>query len=498
MDKQNPLQDHQARIHHLGLIVLGAHIPLLLVMARFFDTTDVLATALPAAIIAVQFLVARFGGLGFAVPLMGFSVMAFSGIMIHLGKGMIEWHFHIFVMIGLLTLLADVRALLVAALTAAVHHLTFYFYLPASIFNYQASFGIVAIHSAFVVVQTIACVYVATVFRRAFVVQGKLTDEFGPLLSFLQQVSRGNNDSAHLITAVSTENAAALEQLSDNSEEISVQVSTTTDNCQRAQNLSRQSYSEIQGSEETLNKLNQAGEQMEALRVTLAELQADTHAELQAVMEAVNQVTAKTAVVGDFATRTKLLSLNASIEAARVGSQSAGFAVIAQEIGQLASNSGGASREIAELAERSNGVLNSAVGKINSEFTAANEVFEAAATLFLHSRESLNEAVQRIGLNSRDLNGLLTEISSAAGEQSQGVDSLRLAISNVAAGSNELDGAAQNILKSSSQVSQEFHRFRSLYNEVTGIMASGKGKAARGSVTSHSGAIEETALGGSA
>lgn len=486
MVKHNPLQGHQARIHRLGLIVLGAHIPLLLVMARFFETTDLVATVLPVAVIAMQFLVARLGGLNFALPLMGFSVMAFSGIMIHLGKGMIEWHFHIFVMIGLLTLLADVRTLLVAALTAAVHHLTFYFYLPASIFNYQASLGIVAIHAAFVVVQTAACIYVATAFRRAFVVQGKLTDEFGPLLTFLQQVSQGNNDAAHLITEVSKENAAALEQLSENSEEISAQVSTTTDNCQRAQQLSRQSYGEIRDSEAPLEKLNQASEQMESLRKKLAELQADTRAELQAVMQAVNQVTTKTAVVGDFATRTKLLSLNASIEAARVGSESAGFAVIAQEIGQLATNSGSASREIAQLAERSNGVLNGAVEKINCEFSAANAVFEGSANLLLHSRESLNEAVQRIGLNSRDLNGLLTEISGAAGEQAQGVDGLRLAISNVAAGSSELDGAAQEILKSSSKVSREFHRFRTLYNEVTGIMASSDGKAANNDVTSHS------------
>ena len=61
----------------------------------------------------------------------------------------------------------------------------------------------------------------------------------------------------------------------------------------------------------------------------------DTLEELQSLM----RIDEMASQILDITSQTNLLSLNASIEAARVGDAGKGFAVVAGEIGNLASNS---------------------------------------------------------------------------------------------------------------------------------------------------------------
>ncbi len=73
-------------------------------------------------------------------------------------------HFYFFVLLALLAVFANPMVIVAAATTAAVHHATLWLLLPSSVFNYDAPFWVVAVHAAFVVLESVAACFIARSF----------------------------------------------------------------------------------------------------------------------------------------------------------------------------------------------------------------------------------------------------------------------------------------------------------------------------------------------
>lgn len=155
-----------AKLNRRALFFFWAHVPLLTCVAFGFHTGPRLAALLATATLlgpsfAYAMLPSRVTSVVF-----GFTAMCLGGLLVHFGQGplQIEMHFYFFVLIALLSVFANPLVVIVAALTVAAHHLVLFLLLPASVFNYQASLWTVFVHALFVVLESIACCFVARTF----------------------------------------------------------------------------------------------------------------------------------------------------------------------------------------------------------------------------------------------------------------------------------------------------------------------------------------------
>ena len=135
--------------------------------------------------------------------------------------------------------------------------------------------------------------------------------------------------------------------------------------------------------------------------------------EVEKTMEEINnsaaRISAITSLIDGIAFQTNILALNASVEAARAGEHGRGFAVVAQEVRTLAESCGDASHEIRDLVDSS----------VKHTRSGSELVANAGRTMC-----EIVERIERVSI-------VINEISNSAGEQSQGIDQVNKAVTEL-------------------------------------------------------------------
>jgi len=152
------------------------------------------------------------------------------------------------------------------------------------------------------------------------------------------------------------EQARSTEETAASMNEMSTSVSSSAQNSQEARRVS------VGAAEKAERGSKIVGEAIDAM----SEIEASS-----------GKVGAIVALIENIAFQTNLLSLNASVEAARAGAAGKGFAVVAAEVRDLAGRTTDASNEINELIKASSSRIQSGVDLIDKTGASLNEIMEA-------------------------------------------------------------------------------------------------------------------------
>lgn len=160
-------QRYLGRMNRIAMGFFVTHVPVFTLIAWLNDTGPLLALCLSAfALLGPAIAINSWESKRSISVVMGITAMFMGGLLVHFGQGpvQIEMHFYFFVLLALLAVFANPMVVVAAAVTAALHHALLWMFLPASVFNYEAPFWVVAVHAAFVVLESVAACFIARSF----------------------------------------------------------------------------------------------------------------------------------------------------------------------------------------------------------------------------------------------------------------------------------------------------------------------------------------------
>ena len=297
-------------------------------------------------------------------------------------------------------------------------------------------------------------------------VLGAVADSFNLTIQNLREIVQQVKDAARKVTKGSNDSESFARALSSDAlrqaEELAVtlnSVQVMTDSIQRVAEAAREAEDVAHSASSTALKGGEAVERTVAGILQIRETVAETTRKVKRLAESSQEISKIVAVISSIASRTNLLALNASIEAARAGEAGRGFAIVADEVRQLADRAAKALKEIEQI-----------VLQIQSETSSVMTAMEEGTQQVIdgtkraeQAKRSLEDIIQvsnRIDALVRSIKADTVEQTETSRAVAQVMQSVELTAQETSQEAQRVSSALQNLVGVARDLLTSVERFR--------------------------------------
>jgi methyl-accepting chemotaxis protein-1 (serine sensor receptor) len=238
------------------------------------------------------------------------------------------------------------------------------------------------------------------------VIQGAAQAPDGSVLAALSHMQGSLAALVSQVRESSDSIATGATQIASGNADLSQRTEEQASNLQQTSASMTQMNESVQRNADTAHQASQLASAASQAAQRGGEVVEQVVSTMRGIAASSKKITDITSVIDGIAFQTNILALNAAVEAARAGEQGRGFAVVAGEVRTLAQRSAEAAKEIKRL-------IGSSVEQV-----------EGGAHLVESAGASMGDIVVQV----KSVAGLINEISSAASEQTTGINQVSDAV----------------------------------------------------------------------